>query len=167
MQYVSSITVDDVMEALGAALQPFVGSAQIVRAQANRVPMPRRSFVLLTEILQADLETSAASDDAPHAQVTIAGRKRIDVQVDFYGPAAGDQCSAVMAIFRSGYAAPMFPDGIKPLYCSDGRQAPLIDAEQQYESRWTVTASLQYNSSVALPQQFAHTVAVQILEDLQ
>lgn len=166
MQYATSIAIDNVIEALGAFVQPFVGATQIIRAQENRAAMPHRAFVELTELLTVDLETPAAVTDAANSQVTITGPKRVDVQVDFYGPAAGDWCNAVKGVYRTGYAAPMFPDGIKPLYCSDAHQAPLIDAEQQYESRWTVTASLQYNPCVSLPQQFANKLALHTLEDL-
>ncbi len=47
--YSVSITVDNVIDALADFLQPFVGTAEIVRAQANRVPMPQGPCVVLTE----------------------------------------------------------------------------------------------------------------------
>ena len=40
-------------------------------------------------------------------------------------------------------------------YCSDGMQSPLVTGEQQWEGRWTLTASLQYNPVVTVPQDFA------------
>lgn len=162
--YVVDIAVDAVIGALGKFLQPFVGNAPIVRGQNNRTPMPRGAFVELTELLQVDLETPIVKD-AP-ASASITGPKRIDIQIDFYGPAAGDQCAAVKGIYRSAYAVAQFPAGIAPLYCSDGHQAPLINAEQQYEGRWTLTASLQYNPTVSIPSQSANILAVNILEDL-
>lgn len=171
MTYVASIAIDAVITALGAFIQPFVGAAQIVRGQGNRVPPPLDSFVKLTEILQVDLETPTITfDGIPHevpGQVNILGPKRIDIQVDFYGPSSGDQCAAFKGVYRTFYATSQFPDGIAPLYCSDGRQAPLINSEQQYESRWTITASLQYNPTVSITQQSATKLAVNILEDLK
>lgn len=166
-QYVVSIAVDAVIEAIGAFLAPFVAPAPIVRAQTNRVSTPPGAFVLLTEILQVDLETPMAANDAPNAQVTLTGPKQIDIQVDFYGPTSGDWCAAVKGIYRSAYATAKFPDGVKPLYCSDGHQGPLITGEEQYESRWTITASLQYNPAVSLSQQFATKLAVNILEEIK
>jgi hypothetical protein len=162
--YVVSIAVDAVIEALGAFLVPFVGAAQILRSQVNRVAMPPGAFVELTELLQVDLETPITVEDAASASIT--GPKRIDIQIDFYGPDASDQCAAVKTVFRSQYAPAQFPAGIAPLYCSDGIQAPLINAEQQYESRWTLTASLQYNPTVIIPSQSANALAVNILEDI-
>jgi hypothetical protein len=162
--YQVSIAIDDVITALGNFLAPFVAPAVIVRAQVNRVPPPVTSFVMLTELHIIDLETPIAAWDADTA--TLTGPAQIDVQVDFYGPASGDQCKAVKGIYRSNYATSQFPDGIKPLYCSDGNQSPLVTGEEQYESRWTLTASLQYNPSVAIPQQTANELAMAVVQEI-
>ena len=168
--YVASITVDDVITALGAFVQPFIGQGTpIIRGQQNRVsppPSDATGWLVLTELLQVDIETPSLSD-VGNQTVSIAGPKRIDVQMDFYGPSAPDWCAAVKGVWRTVYAPAQFRDGIKPLYCDDGRQMPLITAEQQYQSRWTLTASLQYNLVVSLPQQSATTLAVEIIEGLQ
>lgn len=153
--YTVSITVDNVIDALADFLQPFVGSAEIIRAQVNRTPMPPTPCVVLTELLQIDLETPVVAYDSIGELMNIKGPARVDIQVDFYGPSAGDQCKAVKGVYRTEYAAGQFSYGIKPLYCSDGMQSPLVTGEQQWESRWTLTASLQYNPIVTVPQEFA------------
>lgn len=163
--YVVTIAVDAVIDALGAFLQPFLAGAQIIRAQQNRTPMPPDSFVKLTEILQVDLETPIVSGVA-NAQTSILGPKRIDIQVDFYGSNSGDLCAAVKTVYRTSYAVAQFPAGIAPLYCTDGRQMPLITGEQQYDSRWTLTASLQYNPAVYIPVLSATVLGLNIVEDL-
>lgn len=163
--FIPSIVIDDVIGALSVFVRPFVGDAELIRAQVNRVAMPGGSFVEFTELLTVDLETPVATEQGD--TTTLTGPKRIDVQLDFYGPNAGDQCQAVKGVYRSSYAPAQFPDGIMPLYCSDGHQAPLITAEQQYESRWTITASLQYNPAVSIPRQSATTLAVTTTEELQ
>ena len=48
-EYVASIAIDSVLDALGTFLTPFVTPAQIIRAQVNRVAPPVGSFVELTE----------------------------------------------------------------------------------------------------------------------
>lgn len=156
--YLPTLTVDDVIDALGLFLTPFVAGAAIVRAQVNRVPMPRTACVVLTELLQVDLETPVITQDPAGGRALVVTPTRIDVQIDFYGSAAGDQCKAVKGLYRTEYATSQFADGIKPLYCDDGRQTPLITGEQQWESRWTLTASLQYNARIAVPQQSAITL---------
>lgn len=158
--YVPSITVDAVIEALAAFIQPFVGSAKIVRGQQNRVAQPPDPCVILTELLDSDLETPTETNDSVNQLLTLVTPARFDIQIDFYGTSAGDQCKAVKTVFRSSYAVSQFPDGIAPLYCSDGIQSPLTTAEMQWAQRWLLTASLQYNPQVVVPQQSATAATV-------
>lgn len=158
--YTVSITIDNVIDKLADFLQPFCDGAEIVRAQANRVPMPVSPCVVLTELLQVELETPIITNDGVNNQASSKGPKRIDVQVDFYGPNAGDQCAAIKSIWRTTYCAGQFPAYIQPLYCGDGIQAPLITGEEQWQSRWMLTVSIQYNPIVTVPQQFADSVSV-------
>jgi hypothetical protein len=162
--YIASIAVDDVADALIAFLTPFVTPSVIVRAQGNRVSPPQGPFVLLTELRTVDIETPIVTNSNP--VVSIEGRKRIDWQIDFYGPLSGDQCSAITSVFRTGYTVAQFPANISPLYLSDGIQSPLITGEEQYESRWTITASLQYDPIITVPAQFATALRIKNLEDI-
>ena len=160
MMYTSSITVDNVIAALGAFLTPFVPGASIVRAQGNRVSMPSNPCVILTELFQDDLSVPATDYRPDDDAADIEGPTQIDIQIDFYGVQAGEFCKTFKTAFRSHWAYTHFPTGIKPLYTSKGVQSPLITGEQQYESRWTLTASMQYNPVVTVPQDFADTLAV-------
>jgi hypothetical protein len=161
MMYTSSITVDQVIDALAAFLAPFVPGGTVVRGQVNRVPLPTNPGIVLTEMRTEDLSVphtdyQPPTDPAPAlGTATIYGPARIDVQVDFYGAQAGEFCKTVKTAFRSHWGFSHFPAGIKPLYTSDGIQTPLTTGEQQYESRWTLTASMQYNPTVTVPQEFA------------
>lgn len=153
--YTASITVDQVIDALAAFLAPFVPGAEVVRAQVNRVAMPPNPCVILTEMMQVDLTVPATDYQPDDDTATVYGPTRIDVQIDFYGAQAGEFCKTVKTAFRSHWGYEHFPANIKPLYTSDGMQSPLTTGEQQYESRWTLTASLQYNPTVTVPQEFA------------
>jgi hypothetical protein len=158
--FLPSIIIDQVIDALASFITPFAGGLPIIRAQVNRVPPPATGYIELRELLIVDLETPSVKMIQANAQINIKTPKRIDIQVDFYGPLAGDQCTAVKTVYRSPYAPLQFPDGIKPLYCSDGQQGPLITGEEQYENRWVITASLQYNPVVAIPQLSANKLAI-------
>lgn len=160
MMYQPSITVDAIIDILADFLTPFTSGAEIVRAQSNRTPMPHSPCVVLTELLQVDLSTPVDTWRGTVNEVDVVTPTRIDVQIDFYGPNAGDQCKAVKGVYRSIWATGMFPDGVKPLYCDDGKQTPLITGEQQWQQRWTLTASLQYNAKVVVPHQFADEAEV-------
>ena len=165
-QYVASIALDSVFDALGAFIQPFVGTAQVIRAQVNRVAMPIGGFVELTEVASTDLEVPRSYYDGTNSQSDIIGPKRLMIQADFYGPQSGDWCAAVKTVWRTPYAVSQFPIGIAPLYCDDGHEAPLITGEEQYERRWVLTMSIQYNPIVAVPLQSADTLSIKILEDV-
>jgi hypothetical protein len=153
--YTSSITIDAVIDALADFLQPFVDNAEIIRAQVNRSSMPKNPCVVLTELLQVDLSVPRTEYQPVDNTATIHGPARIDIQIDFYGVQAGEFCKTVKSAFRSEWGFARFPANIKPLYTSDGLQSPLITGEQQYESRWTLTATLQYNPTVIVLQEFA------------
>lgn len=166
--YIPSIALDAVMDALGAFIQPFIGaSTPIVRAYDNDVATPPLPYAELIELLQIDLETPRECYDTENLQLDLTSPKRIDIQLNVVGPSAAEQCSAIKGVFRSTYAASQFPAGIAPLYCDDGRCNPMVTAEQQYDYRWTLTCSLQYNPVVVLPQQSADTLAIANLEALK
>jgi hypothetical protein len=174
--YLPSITVDAVIEALTAFLTPFVpAGCPIIRGWQNRVPPPFTpaasdplAFLKLSEVNQVDLETPTftQSIDSSIQQASVLTPTRIDIQIDFYGLMAGDYCKAVKAVFRSPYAPDQFPDGIAPLYCSDGIRGALVTGEDQYEDRWLITGSFQYNPIVIVPQQSALVITANT-EDYQ
>ena len=158
--YISSITVDQVIDALQSFMQPFMQGGLIVRGQTNRVALPSSPCAVLTELFQDDLDIPYQNYDGNVGITTINGPTRIDIQIDFYGTSAGELCKVIKSAFRSQWAYDQFPSNIRPLYTDQGRQAPLITGEEQYESRWTLTASMQYNPTVTLPQQSADELSV-------
>lgn len=162
--YIPTVVIDDVITALGAFIQPFVTPNPIVRGQQNRTPPPITGYVVLTEIHSSDLETPTAN--YTDASLTLSTSTQIEIQADFYGPASGDQIRAIKSVFRSIYATAQFPSNIQPLYCSDGNQSPLVTGEEQYEQRWTMSVSLQYNPLIELPQQTANTLAMNIFQEI-
>lgn len=160
--YTTSILLDDVIDAVATFVQPFCLEAEIIRAQTNRTPLPIGQFVVLTELLSVEL-SKPRTDLAPSGlETVITSPTRIDVQLDFYGPYAGDQCRAVIGVLRTEYAAAMFPATIQPLYCLDGIQSPMISGENQWMSRWTTRLSLQIDPQVVVPAQSAVAINLSI-----
>lgn len=162
--YSASISIDDVINALVVFLTPFIAAdgGQCVRAQVNRVPMPANPCCVLTELLLVDLSVPSMQYQPQANSATISGPSRIDVQIDFYGDKASEYCKAAKSAFRSQWGFSQFPANIKPLYTSDGVQSPLVTGEQQYASRWTMTASMQYNPIVTVPQDFADALSATV-----
>lgn len=175
--YIPDITTDAVITALIAFLQPFVGNwdgtaitpnapTPIIRGEVNRVPMPGTTpegpFVKVMEINRKGLDAPSQfqSSDPTVQQASLKQSKQLDVQIDFYGLPAGEWSAAVESAWRTPFACDQFPDGIKPLYCSDPHQMPLVTGEEQYEYRWVITGSLEYNPTVMVPQQSATELKV-------
>lgn len=158
MSAMPSITIDNVNAALADFLEPLMpAGTQIVRAQTNRVAMPPPPCIVLTEMGQYDLSTTRAAYDITTG-ADFQRSTRIDFQLDFYDGQAGEMCNTAKTLLRSSYGPENFPEGIKPLYCSDGIQSPLITGEEQYEARWTVTVSMQYNPAINVAAEQFDTV---------
>jgi len=89
------------------------------------------------------------------------------VQLDVHGPASADNVRVIDTLFRSEYGVDAFATSgleIRPLYADDARQVPFINAEQQYEDRWTIDVHMQANPVVRTPQLFADEIVVQTIE---
>lgn len=160
--FVSSISVDQVIDALKVFLLPFIpdGQNKIVRGQVNRVAQPADPCIVMTELLTVDLSRPRQDYQPDDSTATLHGPVRIDVQLDFYGELSSDYCKAVKNSFCTMWATSQFPKNIQPLYASDGIQSPMISGEAQWQSRWTLTVSMQYNPVVTVPQEFADELGV-------
>jgi len=157
--YTSSISIDQVIDAVAEVISPFVGGAEIIRDQPNRAPMPLSGFVVLSDVSQEDLQLPRM-DYVGNDSSEIYAPKKIGVQISFYGEAAGDWCNATKSALRTWYGCNLFPDGIKPLYVSNGMFVPMVDGEQQWLNRWVVTLTLQVNPTIEIPQQYSNELVV-------
>ena len=88
------------------------------------------------------------------------------IQLDVHGPNSSENAQIISTLFRDDFAFQIFRNSgfdVAPLYADDPKQIPFINAEQQYEYRWSIDAHLQANQVVlGLPQQFASTVTLNI-----
>jgi len=171
-------TIDLTEQAVFIGLRAFVldvlpvGPTNVVKGQANRVPMPvGPDFVVLTPTGRARLATNARtyvpSDDPAPADGTRLTQQqtRLDVQIDVYGPAAAENVQIVSTLLRDAYGCDYLrPHLVQPLYLGDPRQLPLVTGEQQYLARWMLGATLQFNPTVSTSQQFADIVDVTLVE---
>jgi len=89
----------------------------------------------------------------------------IVIQLDVHGPASAENAQIITTLFRDEYATQVFADlqdVAAPLYTSDPRQMPFINAEQQYEWRWTIDASLEARITTSVLQEFADQLVVSL-----
>lgn len=86
-------------------------------------------------------------------------------QLDIHGPQSPESAQMIATLLRDEWATDYFKTAfpertVQPLYVDDPRQTAFVDAEAQYEDRWTVDVHLQANPTISVLQQFAATVQV-------
>ena len=162
MSAVVSPVETDVLTALVSFITTVIGnSVQVIRGLGNRVPMPPAPFIALTPLFDTRLETSVDSYSA--TQQTTEESTRLDVQLDCYGPSAHSWAKIICALFRNQYGCAKLAPNCQPLYADEAHMMPLIDAEIQYEERWTATLSLQYNPVITVTAQTSNAAAVGLI----
>jgi len=167
---VINITESQVLTVLRSYLLSILSSVSVVRGQNNRVSMPTGDFVVMTPMLRARLATNVdsyttASFPAPTTTQAMQATE-ITVQLDIFGPSAGNNAQILTTLFRDDNACAFFAASgypIAPLYADDARQMQFIDGENQYENRYSVDVYLQANIALTVPQQFANVVKVGII----
>jgi hypothetical protein len=142
--------------------------ALVLQGLPNRSSMPPAApgyvtmQLTLGNRLNYNIDTWDPTDPAPTA-ITSETHWKERMQVDFYGAAAGDWSRVFAGLWKDETACLALEPVCDPLYAHDPLLAPLDDSEQQYESRWTVEAFLQYNPVVSVPMQFADTLEVTLI----
>jgi hypothetical protein len=170
-----SVTVDitetQLMTWLGNFLLAVLPTGvTVVQGQQNRVPMPNGDFVTMTTVVTPKLATSVSSWQAGSGNPGIEENQtstRWDVQLDFYGPSAQQNSMIVSNLVRTDYTCRYFADNgysIAPLYADEPRNGAMINAEKQYQSRWILQASFQFNPTITTPLDFAAELKVELVE---
>ena len=153
MAVTMDINDQDVFRAIVTFFKSFIpDGVEIIQAQDNRVSMPKGGFIAMNNTgmdrLSFNVDQYFLNEDK-----TILTPTRYSMQLDFYGPISQEWAMQTVALFRDGYATEIFPSNIQPLYADDPVQIPLIDGEAQYEQRWKLVASLQYNPILSTTKQ--------------
>jgi len=104
-------------------------------------------------------------------QKTLEQGAQVTVQLDFHSldNSASSLAQTVSTILRDEAGVDLFatlaPDsGVVPLYADDPRMTPFTNEEQQIEWRWMLEVNLQVNQVVVLPQQYADSVVVELID---
>ena len=141
------------------ALRAFIlglVTCEVIRVPANRVATPVGEFIALSPLANIPLATNVGVQDGQ--QKTVTQSRQVTVQVDCYGPSAGDNAAKISMLFRDFYgceALAAVAPGVQPLYATDAHQAPLIDGEAQYVERWTFDCVMQVNPVQTVTQDAA------------
>ncbi len=164
-----SATVTPVQETIYTVLRAFLLTlidTEVIQGLGNRVSAPIGGFIAMTAGLTNRLSTNISAYNDPGAgQGTKSSSASMSytVQVDCYGPVSSDWASIIYTMFSDTYACEQLAPTIQPLYADSPIQLPLVASEDEYEQRWMVSLVLQFNPVVAVPQEFADTVVVDLV----
>lgn len=169
--YVISITQDQLFTALLPWLRTITSlpASCVFQGDGNRTPLPfpTPGFVIVTIIKTRPLNTPVDEDDTTAGnpvQTNIERHYEVTVQLDFYsGPTVGntsgtafDWKTMVENVWHDQATVDALEPTCTPLYSNPAIMGPLDDAEVQFEQRWTMEVTLQFNPVISVPQQYAN-----------
>lgn len=166
-----TVTVEPTQSELLTKLIAFISGIvpdgiPVIQRPINRASIPPGPFVSITLGHQRRMSTNneAYTDDYPYfGSRTVSASWNVDVQVDFYGPDAGDWATAFCTLFRDDAGCDALAPECQPLYADDPRLAPWVSSESQWVRRWIVMASLNWTELVTVSQQFADAAQVDLI----
>lgn len=162
MSFVISIGDDARRQALLTFIEGC-GETQVVAGQDNLVAQPTGQYVVLQTLYTRPFSTNSETYDATGGTTTNSRSMEWCCQVDVYGPQAGDRADLLALLVKTNYAANQFAQSgidMAPLYATDPRQTTMVNAEEQYEDRYTFEFHAHYNPTVSTPEQFADVLTV-------
>lgn len=168
-----SITITPTLQAVYASVYGFITGAlgstvPVIQGLSNRTPMPPPvpGFVLMQAIHARRLRWNIDSwQNTTPPPVTMTEEQALEVwlQLDFYGPTSLDYSTTISTLWRDEYGCNALAPTCQPLYADEARMIPLIDAEQQYEQRWSLDARLQYNPVTTITQAYAGSTQIGVV----
>lgn len=172
-----SVKEIDLLISLQAFLMDLTGLPMdnVLDGQQNLTPMPKGDFIIMTPMRHVGLSTNRVQfdDNGVYGDGKELTQRSIQwpCQIDCYGENAADNATIIGTMIRSEYACEWFRSQnspLSPLYCTDPHQTTMINGEQQYESRWTMDFTGQFNPTITTPQYFMDTIEVGLVPtDLQ
>ena len=163
-------TVDNIVDDISTFIEGLsLGSCY--QTQVNRVSMPTGQFCMITVINMKRLSTQILvnGDTGDNATATqgYTEVRQVDIQVDIYGDEAGDRAVELETLFASTYGYDTINsinENLAPLYSSTPFNAPMIDAENQYQDRYVITLTLQAHITVSLSQDYFDKVELSLTQ---
>lgn len=160
MSYQISVTDDQVFTALVAWIMGAVILTDCQVGPVNLASMPKGDFAILTPINRTRLSYNTTAYPTTGTETNTLSFDYA-IQLDLYGPNAGDALSILYDSWYSDQAYNLLiPQGVSPLWADEPRFVPLIDGEKQYTNRWTTTIHLQFKPAITDVQQSASTVTI-------
>lgn len=110
---------------------------------------------------------TVASEVMSAGQTLSTQNTELTVQLDVHGPSSAENAQIISTLIRDDYGYSYFDSSgvdAHPLHADDPRQIPFINDQEQYEDRWVVECCLQVNETVQIPQEYADSVVVGLVD---
>ena len=107
-----------------------------------------------------------ASGTLSAGTMTLLQEVQVTVQFDVHGPASAENAQIISTTFRDEFATDFFAglaaplNSVSPLLADDPKYLQFINAEQQFEFRWSIDAQIQVNQTVTIPLQFFDSATI-------
>lgn len=162
MSLLITITDDQLRQALLTFIEG-AGETQVFAGQDNEVAQPTGQYVMLQTLYTKGLSTNKEAWNTTAQTVDNGRDTEWCCQVDVYGPGAADRANLLALLVKTQYACGVFASSgvdMMPLYATDPQQTTMVNAEEQYEERYTFEFHAHYNPVVTTPGQFANVLTI-------
>ena len=160
----NELAIATALQAWIMAMLPLDGN-HVIQAHDNRVDMPTDPFIVISHLSRTPLSTpwSILNDTTVQATENEVVNLSIEYkyQLDCYGSQAADYIMVLHVLMRSDatsewFAAYGLTNGlaIDTLYADDPTHTAIVNAEAQYEERWTLRMRLNVVEQVYMPINF-------------
>lgn len=154
-----------VQDSIFIAVRAFILSlidCEVVQGLGNRVPTPKGGYIAITAGRQTRLSTNVSSDNGVDTR-SVLKATAYALQIDCYGPLSSDWATIIETMWRDPYGCNALAPDMAPLYCDDPTNLPLVDGEDEYEQRWMISATMQFNPVVTVVQEFASALDLDLV----
>ncbi len=141
-------------------------SDQFFKGYQNVVSTPYGTYCVISRGTSVRMNQGERNYDASGAAGTIGLVRRTQVQwqIDCYGESGPDWADIISSTWKSITAADAFAldasGMMSPLYADEPQQMNIVNAEDQYETRYMTRLFMQVNQTVTLDQDFFTAVDV-------
>lgn len=136
--------------------QVLLTGTVILEGQENFTPSPIGPYVVMEIVSRQRLATNSWS--YANGERSLVEPVRMGMQINLFGRTAGENVGRIQQLWRDFYttdALRALGGYISPIDTSEPSQAPLVNAEANYEDQWTIDLRFQVNLTTVIHQDFA------------
>lgn len=169
----------DIFQTLGDWLKDVAPEYTIMQGQQNRVRMPDPPLIVFQVVTRHRVGTNTHIEHEGGKKVTVIELLEMAIQLQTFGPQAGDDCIKFGMLWRDEHACDFFSkhlqalpsipngyDGVRPLYSTDPIQHQFISSEKEFLDNWSTDLHLNINRCLEMDYQSATKLKLKELNAL-